>query len=181
MFTQEENPLHLVYDVGKWGEIDFENYCSSHTKEIEANILGIGKNYLSCSLITTENYSQSRGMGTSETSVNFYTWQIVSADSLRLLSMYDLVEEGEATDKKLNALLISAIQKLENVELDCSDPEAYLSQVSERFAVTNEGLMFFLYNEHELNYYNPEAEIPLLIPYAELKSIINKKGILGDR
>jgi antitoxin component YwqK of YwqJK toxin-antitoxin module len=180
-FAEEENPLHLVYDAGKWGEIDFENFCSSHTKEIEVSILGIGKNYLSCSLISTNNYTASRGMGTSQTSVNFYTWQIVSGDSLRILSLYDLVEEGEATDRKLNSLLITAIQKLENVELDCSNPEAYLSMVSERFALTDEGLTFYLYNEHDLNFYNPEAEIALFIPYAELKPIINKKGILADK
>jgi hypothetical protein len=78
----------------------------------------------------------------------------------------------------LNSKIIAAIRKLEDVQLDCSNPEKYLDQLEERFALSYEGICFYLVPSGEDGGNGNEiAFVPILIPFKDIPGMIKNKPL----
>ncbi len=81
--------------------------------------------------------------------------------------------------KVLNKLLLKKIKDQEEVELDCSNPEALVNNLEQSFALTDRGLTFYFMDDESEMEQTILGEIT--IPYVEMKSIARPRGIISSR
>jgi len=156
--------------------VDFFGCMESTTNTVDlSEITGSTFSY---SVLDEFNASCSRGAGTYEASRTYFNFGIASADSVFPIALEDIFEPESNYREKLNALLLRKIADLENVELDCSNPEAYIDMVENRFSLSSKGITFYLNPDGDSRNYDSESEIELFIPYTSLTSVRKKTGIM---
>jgi antitoxin component YwqK of YwqJK toxin-antitoxin module len=134
---------------------------------------GITHNTISYSITLTVSYK-----GGAHSSYDFYNYTISEKNELLEVTLADLFDTSKNYQVQLNGLLQLAIKNLEDMDIPCSDISQYFEMVENKFAITEEGIDFFLIPDNSFAYEEP---ITLSIPYSSMKGIINKTGLLKDK
>ena len=132
------------------------HYCFAKTESVVKNIFGLS---------VIHDYDGYR-KGEKGNSWEYYNY-LVEGKNLRQLYLKDLFDSTKDYAGRLKKLFPIYIKKLEDQELDCNRTGEYFETARDHFIIKEKGISFYLTAENEL-----------LIPYSELKDIINTNGPL---
>jgi antitoxin component YwqK of YwqJK toxin-antitoxin module len=98
---------------------------------------------------------------------------------LQLKDLFDPTKNYRVT---LNSLIGSAVHAMDNVEIDCSNPDTYMDQVGENFSIGENGITFYLPNSNSSysHEFGENNHLAVFIPYSKMKNIIGKKSVLQE-
>jgi hypothetical protein len=96
-------------------------------------------------------------------------------DSVHRLQLRDLFIPGYR--QRLNQAIIKGMKDIDDPDIDFINPEMYLEHIEHEFMITPKGVVFYLRREDALS---DDEYVELLVPYTAIRSIVNKKGVLGE-
>ncbi len=157
-------------DQRYWG-----NESSATHKSIE--LLSVNKKSISYSLTTTISYFSPWSEGHSRSKIQFLNYTFIS-DTLKQIELKELFVPNYKNT--LNALFLKALKELDGADIDCKNPGKLLENLDKAFAVTKEGIVFYINpsGDYDEEYYEFDDPVEVLITYEQLKPIIKKNGIL---
>lgn len=123
------------------------------------------------------NYTQNSVSFAAYISKNeFFQTFIKKKDQWQALSSLfpDVLNNDNTTKAALNALIIKKIQALKNINIDCSNPDAWLKNIGDKFFIDKNGIRFWLLNN---DYYSSSYHwhyIDILISWEELAPLESK-------
>jgi hypothetical protein len=154
-----------------WG-----NESSSTYKSIDLH--SVNNKSISYSITTTISDFSPWSEGHSRSKFQFlnYTFDI---DTLRQIGLKELFVPN--FKNTLNALFLKALKELDAADIDCKNPSKLLENLDKAFAITKEGIVFYINpsGDYDDEYYEFDDPVVVLITFEQLKPISKKNGILA--
>ena len=153
-----------------WG-----NESSTTYKAID--LLSINKKSISYSIITTISYFSPWSEGDSRSKFQLLNYSFDS-DTLRQIGLKELFVPSYKNT--LNALFLKALKEFDGADIDCKNPGKLLENLDKTFAITKEGIVFYINpgGDYDDEYFEFDEPVEVLVKYDQLKPIIKKNGIL---
>ncbi len=169
--------LHYSYIYTRNSDQRYLGNESSITyKSIELS--SVNSESISYSIMTTFTVSSPWNEGHSRSKIQFFNYTF-NSDTLKKIELkYLFVPNYKNT---LNALVLKALKELDGADIDCKNPGKLLENLDKAFALTKEGIVFYinLGGDYDDEYFEFDGPVEVLIPYQQLKQIIKKNGILN--
>ena len=158
-------------DQRYWG-----NESSITYKSIELS--SVKSESISYSIMTTFTVSSPWNEGHSRSKIQFFNYTF-NSDTLKKIELKDLFVPNYKNT--LNALFLKALKELDGADIDCKNTGKLLENLDKAFALTKEGIVFYINpgGDYDDEYFEFDGPVEVLIPYQQLKQIIKKNGILN--
>lgn len=158
-------------DQRYWG-----NESSITNKAID--LLSVNKKSISYSITTTISYNSPWSEGNSRSKFQLLNYTFDS-DTLRQIGLKELFVPNYKNT--LNALFLKALKELDGADIDCKNPGKLLENLDKTFAITKEGIVFYINpsGDYDDEYYEFDNPVEVLVTYEQLKPIIKRNGILA--
>jgi hypothetical protein len=141
-------------------------------------LLSVNKKSISYSITTTFSESSPWNEGHSRSKFQFLNYTFDS-DTLRQIGLKELFVPN--FKNTLNALFLKALKELDGADIDCKNPSKLLENLDKAFAITKEGIVFYINpgGDYDDEYYEFDDPVLVLITFEQLKPISKKNGILA--
>ena len=103
----------------------------------------------------------------------------IKGDSVFPVKLADLFNASADYDSELSTVLVDIIRHSDNLEFDCTNPEAFVKTVKDYFTISSKGLVFYFSHSATGTDAGTMLTNTLLVPYSRIKNIINKNGGAG--
>ena len=182
------NSSFLPYN--EWAEIQYASVYDRNNFFIDRgeestvinqviNLFAINKGAVSYAI--EESISTSSGFSEGYTSFNYrYLNFVMMDDSLVAVQLKDLFVSNYKS--KLKSIFINALKSLDDVDIDCKNPEILNQNLEKAFSITPNGIIFYINPHGDSGEGSSESGqvVEILISYKELASIAAKNGILSE-
>jgi hypothetical protein len=168
------------------------HYSSIYTRNTDQRYLGdessityksieltsVNKKSISYSITTTFSESTPWNEGYSRSKIQFLNYTF-NSDTLKQIELKELFVPSYKNT--LNALFLKALKEMDGADIDCKNPGKLLENLDKAFAITKEGIVFYINpgGDYDEEYFEFDEPVEVLIPYQQLKQIIKKNGILS--
>jgi hypothetical protein len=168
------------------------HYSSIYTRNTDQRYLGdessityksieltsVNKKSISYSITTTFSESTPWNEGYSRSKIQFLNYTF-NSDTLKQIELKELFVPSYKNT--LNALFLKALKEMDGADIDCKNPGKLLENLDKAFAITKEGIVFYINpgGDYDEEYFEFDEPVKVLIPYQQLKQIIKKNGILS--